>query len=83
MLYPVRGYPALCAAHANKRALGDIIVQAVHIWIGMMDDVVLEFPDKTVTPQCIQCKTKQLVDFLIRRIAAMISIMHHIESNAS
>jgi hypothetical protein len=46
MLYPVRGYPALCAAHTYKWALCDIIIQTIYIGIGVMDNVMLELPDK-------------------------------------
>ena len=61
MLHPVGGHPGLRAAHTYERTLRNIIIHAVDIWVSVMNNVVFELPDKTVTTQCIQCKAKQVV----------------------
>src|SRR5262249_24918317 len=83
MLHPVCRHPSLCTAHADERALRNIIIHAIDIRIGVVNNVMLELPDKTITTQRVKCKTKQVVHLLIRGIAAMVGIVHYIKPDAS
>jgi len=49
MLQAVRGYPGLCTAHPDKRTFSYIIVNAIDIGVGMMNNIVLLFPDEAIT----------------------------------
>jgi len=81
MLYPVGRHPGLRAAHADKGALGNIIVDPVDIRIGVVNDVVLLFPDEIITAQGIQRKAEQLVHPFTGGIAAVVGVMHDIKSD--
>ena len=48
----------------------------------MMNDVMFELPDKTITPQSIQREPEQVIYPLIRWIASVIGIMHYIKTDA-
>src|SRR5450432_4474457 len=82
MLEAVSGDPFLRGALPHQGTFGDIIVDPIHIGIGMMDDIVLELPYKGITAQCIEGKSHQVVDPAFGGIAAVTGVMHDIESRA-
>ena len=81
MLNPMCRYPGLRTAHADKRAFGNVVVDAVDICVCVMNDVVLLFPDETISTQGIQREPKDFVDPFAGGIAAVVGIVHDIESD--
>ena len=73
--------PLLGAAHPDEGTFGDIIIHAVHIGIGMVNDVVLLLPHKAVAAQRIQGITQELIDPAVGGIAAVAGIVHDIEAD--
>ena len=45
MLHPVGRNPFLRFALTDDRALGNIVINAIHIGIGMVDDIMFLFPE--------------------------------------
>ena len=79
MLQTVSRYPELRTAHTYKRAFSNIIVNTVDIGVGMVNNVVLLFPDEIIAAQGIQREAKQFVYPFTGRIAAVIGIMHDVK----
>ena len=73
--------PGLGAAHPDKRAFGDIVVDAVDVGIGMVNDIVFLFPDEIIAAKRIERKSKELVDPFTGRIAAVVGVVHHVEAD--
>ena len=61
MLKTMWRIPFLGFALAHQRAEGYIIVDPVYIGICMMNDIVLEFPDKGITAQYIRASRHEVV----------------------
>lgn len=74
--------PFLTFAVTHEGTLGDVIVETIYIRIGMMDDIMFEFPDKGIASQRIKRKPHQPVDPFPAGIAAVTGIVHDIKTDA-
>ena len=81
MLQPVCGHPYLRAAHTDKRAFGNVVVNAVDIRVGMVNNIVFLFPDETISAKGVQRKAECSIDPFAGGIAAMVGIVHDVESD--
>src|SRR5437899_987815 len=60
----------------------DIFVQPVDVGIGVMDDVVSNLPNITVSAKEVEAEAQQVVDGGIVGVGAMQGIMRYAESDA-
>src|SRR6185312_17461501 len=59
MLEAVRFNPFLGRALTHDRAFGDIIVDPINVCISMMNDIVFELPDESVSAEQVQAESHQ------------------------
>jgi hypothetical protein len=83
MLETVGPYPFLRFTVSHHRALGDIIINAVNIRVSMMNDIVFEFPDESISPEHVQTEPHQIIDPGFFGVGAMAGIMHNIKADAA
>jgi hypothetical protein len=81
MLIAVETVSFLRFGHPHPGLDIDIVIDARHIRIGMMDDIVFHIPHKAVTPQYVQRKSGQMIYPFIFGKTAMRTVMHNIETD--
>src|SRR5258708_40306966 len=72
----------LRCAHTHPGLDIDIIVNAIHVRKGMVDDIVFLIPHKTVAPQDVQGESRKMIDPFIFGKNAMGSVMNHIKADS-
>lgn len=82
MLIAVCRLPFLGGAAAHEGAFCNIIVEAVHIGIRVMNDIVFEFPDKGIAAQRIQGQPHQVVHPFAGGVAAVKGVVHNVKADA-
>src|SRR4051794_18281521 len=71
----------LCFAHPHPGLNVNIIIDPIHIGVGMVNDIMLHIPHKAVAAQYIQGKSRQAIDPFVLRKAPVRPVMHHIEAD--
>ena len=82
VLKAVCRHPFLGGAHAHEGTSIDIVIHTIDIGVGMVDDIVFEFPDKGVAAEGIEGEAHDVVDPFFAGITAMAGIVHDIEADA-
>ena len=81
MLIFMNGFINLGMTMSQNWCLCNIVVKPVNVSIRMMDNVVFNFPNKSVGSERIHRKTHDVIDAFTFRITTMVGIMHYIKSN--
>src|SRR5215831_16012098 len=79
MLVSVYRHPLLCGALTQKNALCNIIINAIDVSIGMMNDIVFLLPEESITTHCVKRKSEQIIYPFFAGKASMAGIMHDIK----
>lgn len=83
VLKAVHGSPGLCAAHPQQRTVGQIIVHTVDVGVGMVNHIVLDLPEKSVSAKCIHGQSHEFIHPLAAGKTFVAGIVHHVESRAN
>ena len=79
MLVFMKRIPFLGLAHAHPGLDVNIIINSVHVGVGMMDHIVLHIPHETVPAKYVQGKSGQVIDPLVFAKTPVSPVMHDIE----
>ena len=70
----------LVGRQAAERAEVDVVVQALHVRVAVMEDVVLEAPDVGAAAEEVEHRPHGAVHPLGARARAVVAVMAHIEA---
>ena len=67
---------------AQHGRFGNVVVDPIYIGVGVVDDVVLLFPDEGIGAQAIHGKPHDVIEGFVVGITSMTGIVHNVEANA-
>lgn len=81
VLEAVCRHPFLGGAHAHEGAFIDVVIHTVYIGVGVVDDIVFEFPDEGIATEGVEGEAHDVVDPLFAGVTAMAGIVHDIKAD--
>lgn len=78
----MHGFVRLREAMAKNWRFCNVIIYAIYVCVGVVNDIVFLFPNESVRAQCIHGEAHNIIQAFALGVASMTRIVHDIEPNA-